>query len=38
MKMSDLNNLNLENIGSWPTPVKVAGAILVASLIIGIGW
>lgn len=38
MKMSDLNNLNLENIGSWPAPVKIAGAILVATLIIGIGW
>ncbi len=38
MKMSDLNNLTLDNIGSWPTPVKVAGAILVASMIIGIGW
>lgn len=38
MKMSDLNNLNLENIGSWPAPVKIAGALLVATLIIGIGW
>jgi type IV pilus assembly protein PilO len=38
MKMSDLNNLSLENIGSWPTPVKAAGAVLVASLIIGVGW
>lgn len=38
MKMSDLNNLSLENIGSWPAPVKIAGAILVATLIIGVGW
>ena len=38
MKMSDLQNLSVENIGSWPLPVKVAGAILVASLIIGLGW
>lgn len=38
MKLSDLNNLSVENIGSWPTPVKVAGAILVAGLIFGIGW
>ena len=38
MKMSDLNNLNLENIGSWPAPVKIAGALLVATLIIGVGW
>ena len=38
MKMSDLQNLSLENIGSWPVPVKIAGALLVASLIIGVGW
>lgn len=38
MKMSDLQNLNLQNIGSWPPPVKIAGALLVASLIIGLGW
>ena len=38
MKMSDLQNLSAENIGSWPLPVKVAGAVLVASLIIGMGW
>ena len=38
MKMSDLQNLSLENIGSWPAPVKIAGAVLVASLIIGVGW
>lgn len=38
MKLSDLNNLSLQNIGSWPVPVKVTGALLVASLIIGLGW
>ena len=38
MKLSDLNNLSVENIGSWPTPVKVAGALLVAGIIIGVGW
>ena len=38
MKLSDLNNLSVENIGSWPTPVKVAGALIVATAIIGIGW
>jgi type IV pilus assembly protein PilO len=38
MKMSDLQNLSVENIGSWPMPVKAAGALLVASLIIGGGW
>lgn len=38
MKWSDLNNLSLENIGSWPMPVKAAGAILVFAAIVGGGW
>jgi type IV pilus assembly protein PilO len=38
MKMSDLNNLTLDNIGSWPAPVKIAGALLVAVAIIGGSW
>jgi type IV pilus assembly protein PilO len=36
--MSDLNNLTLENIGSWPLPVKIFGAVLVFALIVGGGW
>ena len=38
MKLSDLKNLSLENIGSWPTPIKAVGALLVAAIIAGIGW
>lgn len=38
MKMSDLNNLSLDNIGSWPLPVKVVGAVLVFVAIVGAGW
>lgn len=38
MKMSDLNNLTLDNLGSWPLPVKIVGAILVFAAIVGAGW
>lgn len=38
MKLSDLNNLTLDNIGSWPLPVKVVGAVLVFAAIVGGGW
>ncbi len=38
MKMSDLQNLTAENVGSWPLPVKVAGAILVIALVGFLGW
>ena len=33
MTLSDLNNLNAENIGSWPLPVKIFGGLLVFALI-----
>ncbi len=29
MTLSDLNNLSLDNIGTWPLPVKIVVAILV---------
>ncbi len=38
MKLADLNNLTLDNIGSWPWPVRVVVAILVFSLILGLGY
>jgi len=38
MKVSDLNNLSLDNIGSWPIPVKVTCAVIVIAAIIGVGW
>ncbi len=38
MKMSDLNNLTMDNIGTWPVPVKIAFAIIVFALILGGGW
>ena len=38
MKLADLNNLTLDNIGSWPFPVRVVVAILVFLLILGLGY
>lgn len=38
MKMSDLNNLTADNIGTWPLPVKVFGALLVFGVIGFLGW
>jgi len=38
MNMSDLNNLNAENIGSWPLPVKIFCAVLVFAAIGFLGW
>lgn len=38
MKMSDLNNLTLDNIGTWPIPVKIVGGILVFVAILVGGW
>lgn len=38
MSMSDLNNLSLDNLGSWPMPVKIAGGILVIAAIVIGGW
>lgn len=38
MTLSDLNNLSFDNIGSWPLPVKIFGAILVFALIGFAGW
>lgn len=37
MSMSDLNNLSLDNIGSWPLPIKIVGAVLVFAIIVGAG-
>ena len=38
MKMSDLNNLTIDNIGTWPVPVKVAFTILVCGVILGLSY
>ncbi|MFO1436206.1 MAG: type 4a pilus biogenesis protein PilO [Gammaproteobacteria bacterium] len=38
MKMSDLNNLTLDNIGTWPIPVKIATVLLLCASVIGLGY
>lgn len=38
MELSDLNNLSMDNIGSWPLPVKIFGALLVFAAIGFAGW
>lgn len=38
MKLSDLNNLTMENIGTWPIPVKVATVLLICAAVMGLGY
>lgn len=38
MKLSDLNNLTLDNIGSWPLPVKAVFVLVVCALVLGVGY
>ena len=38
MLISDLNNLSLDNLGSWPMPVKISGGILIIAAIVIGGW
>ncbi len=38
MKLSDLNNLTMENIGAWPIPVKVATVLLICAAVMGLGY
>lgn len=38
MKLSDLNNLTLENIGSWPLPVRIVVAALVFAVLLGAAY
>jgi len=38
MKLADLNNLTLDNIGSWPLPVRVVVAVLLFSLLLGASY
>lgn len=38
MNMDALNNLDFEDVGSWPTPVKIVSGILLFALIVAGGW
>lgn len=35
MKLSDLNNLTFQNIGTWPLPIKAVFTLLVCAAILG---
>jgi len=37
-KNVDLRNLDFNNAGSWPLQIKAGACVLLAALIIGIGW
>ncbi len=37
MNLEELNDLNLDNIGDWPTPVKI-GVVLLLCVLLGFGW
>lgn len=34
----DFNDLDLNNVGSWPTPVKVISAVLLLAIVLAGGW
>jgi type IV pilus assembly protein PilO len=38
MKMSDLNNLTFDNIGTWPIPIKSAFTLLICGAILGLAY
>ena len=38
MKLSDLQNIDWQRVGTWPMPVKVAAIILISALVLGGGF
>lgn len=38
MKLSDFKNLSLNNVGTWPLPIKGLAMLLVLALIVGGGY
>lgn len=38
MTLDDFNNLNFEDVGSWPKPVKIVAGVLLFVLIVAAGW
>lgn len=36
--IEDLRNLDRNNIGSWPAPIKIFFSALVFTLVVGMGW
>ena len=38
MNMDAINNLDMEDPGSWPTPIKIISGVLLFALIVAAGW
>lgn len=38
MQLSDINSLDINEIGLWPLPAKVVVLVLVAAVVIGLGY
>lgn len=38
MNMAELNNLNFEDVGGWPKPIKIVSGVMVFILIVAGGW
>ncbi len=38
MNMADLKSLSIDNIGSWPVPIRAAVAVMVFCLLLGLGY
>ncbi len=38
MKLSDLNNLTFENVGTWPLPVKAVFTLIICGAILGLSY
>jgi len=38
MKLSDLQNIDWQRVGTWPMPVKAAAVILISALVLGGGF
>ncbi len=36
--VDQVNSLDFENVGGWPTPVKIVSAVLVLALVVGLGY
>lgn len=38
MLVDDLKNLDINDIASWPIPIKIIGAVIVSTLILALGY
>ena len=38
MTLDDINNLDFQDVGGWPLPVKIVALILLFVAIVGAGW